>query len=124
MPSMRGSLGTPSRALGQNDMAELVKKDGFRFSVAAVERHMRGCHPACPPQVRERLVQIVSERAWAEELPIGKAVGIVTSNYVRHRMTDYDLLLRRDRLSRAEARICVASEVNVILARWKGPSSC
>jgi hypothetical protein len=47
---------------------------------------------------------------------------MVATNDVRHRLTDYDQLLRVRGLTREEARLIVASEVKQIVALWAAPA--
>jgi hypothetical protein len=87
------------------------------FRRASVERHLRRHHPRCPSEHFEQLVSKVTGREW-RGVSIGKAVGVVVSNHVRHQLTDYERLLRFG-LTREEARLVVSREVQEILADWR-----
>jgi hypothetical protein len=92
----------------------------FKFRPKSVRKHMDKHFPACPPLHREQIVTTASERTW-ENASIGKAVGIVVTNYIRHRLTDYEVLMRRHRLTREEARIIEAEKVRDIWRSWQKP---
>lgn len=92
-----------------------------RYSLQAIMSHMRRFHPGCPDANRDKLVALIADRSW-ESASLGKAFGIVASNYVRHELTDYDPLRRRHGLMRDEARMIVAQEVEGIMRAWRiGP---
>lgn len=76
--------------------------------------------PTCPPIHRDQIVTAVSERTW-NKVTIGKAVGIVMTNYIRHKLTDYENLMRQHRLTREEARAAEASTVKAIWRSWQKP---
>ena len=92
----------------------------FKFRPKSVRKHMDKHFPACPPLHREQIVTTVSERTWKNS-SIGKAVGIIVTNYIRHRLTDYEVLMRRHRLTREEAREAEAGTVKAILQSWQIP---
>jgi hypothetical protein len=91
-----------------------------KFRRKSVRKHMDKHFPACPPLHREQIVISVAERTW-KDANIGKAVGIVVTNYIRHRLTDYEVLMRRHRLTREEARIIEAETVKDIWRSWQSP---
>ncbi len=84
-----------------------------------VWRHFRAHHGACPEALAEEIVRRVCERAWSPPVELGRAVGIVASNLVRHRLTDYEQLFNVQGLTRDEARLIVEPEVESILASWQ-----
>ncbi len=91
------------------------------YGTASIEAHIRRHHPGCPQALRAEFVAIIEPRKW-EKASLGLAFGIVATNYVRHRLTDYDRLKKIHGLTREEARIVVAQEVKDIMATWKmGP---
>lgn len=95
-----------------------------QFTRRAVARHLRRHHPRCPQDAQEVIVERLLCRRW-RDASLGKAVGIVTSTYVRHQLTDYDRLLKVPGMTRAEARLVVTNEIREILASWRqvgGPS--
>lgn len=76
-------------------------------------------HPNCPAEVVDGIATYIAGRCWNPPVTIGGAVGIAAAVYVRHRLTDYDHLLRRHRLTREEARLVVAPEIAGIIRSWK-----
>jgi len=74
--------------------------------------------PNCPEIHCGEIVQRVTDRVW-EDTTIGGAVGIIITNYVRHRLTDYEMLMKRHGLTREEARIAEADTVSDILKSWQ-----
>ena len=92
---------------------------GIRFTSGSVKRHIRRHHPSCPPWVEWELIKRVVERSW-REATLGKAVGLSLQNFIRHEMTDYDLLLKTGR-PRTEARAIVAEEIKDWMALWARP---
>ncbi len=97
------------------------KRKKERYLLSAVESHIRRHHPACPITLRQTFASLIAERSW-HDASLGAAFGIVASNYVRHKLTDYDQLKYRWGLTRDEARLVVAREVRDIMAAWKmGP---
>lgn len=50
---------------------------------------------------------------------VGQAFGINATNHVRHKMTDYERLLRISGLTRDEARFLVSFEVRAIFRDWR-----
>ncbi len=98
-------------------MARTKKKREF-YSVEAVECHVRRHHPSCPADVLTALTGEIISRRW-ESATLGTAFGIVATNYARHKLTDYERLMRDCKLERDEARMIVAQEVRDIIAAWK-----
>lgn len=92
----------------------------LKFGRRSDRKHLDKHFPACPPLHREQIVMTVAERTW-KDATIGKAVGIVVTNYIRHRLTDYEVLMRRHRLTREEARIIEAEKVKDIWQSWQMP---
>ena len=90
---------------------------GKRFAVEVVSEHIKRHHPGCPADASATLALEIAGRRWAK-VTLGKAVGMVITNYVRHHLTDYEQLLKVPGLSRLEARRTVASEVSSILSAW------
>lgn len=99
-------------------MARQRKKKRPDFSEAEVRDHLGKRHPGCPAELVEVYAQRISKRLWDPPLTLGKAVGMVATNDVRHRLTDYDQLLRVPGLTREEARLIVAGEVRRTIALW------
>lgn len=91
-----------------------------RYQAKAVEKHMRKHFPNCPSGHRDEIVRSVVDRTW-QNATIGRAVGITVTNYVRHQLTDYEMLMKQHRLTREEARIAEASTVKDILRSWQLP---
>lgn len=81
--------------------------------------HLREHHPGCPDDIMLELANRIASRTWRTRVTLGHAAGIVTSTYVRHRLTDYDRLFRIKGLTREEARLIVAPEVKAILDAWR-----
>jgi hypothetical protein len=103
-------------------MARHRKKKRNAFSEAEVREHFSRRHPGCPAEAVERYIQCISQRRWNPPLTLGHAAGMIATNDVRHRLTDYDQLLRVPGLTREEARLIVASEVKQTIALWAAPA--
>lgn len=89
-----------------------------RFQAKAVEKHMQKQFPNCPQVHRDEAIRRVVERTW-QDATIGRAVGITVTNYVRHRLTDYEMLMKQHRLTREEARMAEAGTVKDTLRSWQ-----
>lgn len=75
-------------------------------------------YPACPEEHHRALVDRISEREWVDaELP--RAAGIAVTNYIRHQLTDYEMLMHHFKLTREEARINEADAVKELTAAWQ-----
>lgn len=96
------------------------QKERALHDVESVRSHMAVHHPSCPREVVEGIANYIAERSWNPPVTIGGAVGIAAAIYVRHRLTHYDRLLKRHRLTREEARLVVAPEITSIIRSWKG----
>ena len=92
-----------------------------RFEAKAIEKHMQKHFPNCPEVHRNEIVRRVVERTW-QDATIGRAVGITVTNYVRHRLTDYERLMKQHGLTREEARVAEARTVQDILRSWQTPA--
>ena len=90
----------------------------IQFRLKTVRRHMQKYFPNCPELHCGEIVRRVTDRVW-EDTTIGGAVGIIVTNYVRHRLTDYEMLMKRHGLTREEARIAEAGTVRDILKSWQ-----
>src|SRR5271170_6403432 len=86
-----------------------TERPGTLFNPRTVRRHFRKHHPACPDELVEILVAKIVNRSWVKTT-LGAAVGIVTTNHVRHEMTQYECLMKATGLSREEARNRVQPE--------------
>ncbi|WP_313573738.1 DUF2293 domain-containing protein [Brevundimonas sp.] len=94
------------------------KKRQLSFEREAVIQHAMRHHPHCPADLVARYADEISTREWETPLTLGHAFGLTATNHVRHKLTDYDRLLRVPGLTREEARIIVSCEVRSILAEW------
>lgn len=74
--------------------------------------------PNCPSEHAEAIVTNVMLKDWTN-VPVWIAVTITAHVHIRHCLTDYELLLKKHRLKREEARLCVKSEVDEIFASWR-----
>jgi hypothetical protein len=88
-----------------------------KFSVAAIEKHIRRRHPGCPDFAVTYFASMIAEKEW-KGATLGMAVGITMQNVLRHSMTDYDQMLLVG-VDREEARRRVQPKVNAMIARWK-----
>lgn len=95
------------------------KKRRSRFDREAVLRHAAHHHPNCPVEIVALFADDISTREWEPPLTLGQAFGIKATNHVRHKMTDYERLLRIPGLTRDEARLIVSFDVRAILAGWR-----
>jgi hypothetical protein len=86
-----------------------------------VLRHLSKQHPGCPADIATEIAQRVVDREWRTKLTVGQAVGIVITTYIRHRLTDYERLLKVPGLTRDEARLIVAPELRSTLSAWRTP---
>ena len=84
-----------------------------------VEAHLLASHRGCPASIADEIVRRVVDRDWSPPVPVGKAIGRVATSLIRHRLTDYDRLFEVEGLTRDEARMIVATEVEAILLSWK-----
>ena len=82
-------------------------------------RHAAHHHPNCPAEMVALFADDISTREWEPPLTLGQAFGIKATNHVRHKLTDYDRLLRIPGLTRDEARLIVGFEVRATLAGWQ-----
>jgi len=99
-----------------------------QFLTAEMILRIRELFPRCPPEVASgiavhtaargsgRVGRSAAGRALAEE-----ALMLAVAAYVRHRLTDYDILLEQG-MDRALARDSVRTQVNTILDAWRRPS--
>lgn len=94
------------------------KKRQLSFERGAVIQHAMHHHPHCPDDLVDRYADEISTREWEVPLTLGHAFGLTATNHVRHKLTDYDRLLRIPGLTREEERIIVSCEVQSILAGW------
>lgn len=88
------------------------------FSRDRVLRHSERHHPQCPAEARKEIVKRVVGRVW-RRAPLGAAVGIVVTYYIRREHTDYLALLRIPGLTSEEARLIVAPQVAEVIAQWR-----
>lgn len=93
------------------------------FSRSAVDRHIRAKHARIPPDVADILAERIASREWREPLTLGRAFALAAQAYVRHRMTDYERLLRVPALTREEALLIVRGEVAAVLKAWATPTA-
>lgn len=94
------------------------KKDrSVHFSPTQVREHIGKCHPLCPADIQEKITYRIVTRSWSSSR-IGRAFGIVSENFVRHELTSYETLMKKHRLTRAEARQVVASDIRDIIQSW------
>ena len=99
-------------------MGRRRKRKRSNFTETEVREHLSTHHPGCPAESVARYADRISQRLWDPPLTLGQAVGMVASNDVRHRLTDYDQLLRVPGLTREEARLIVAGEVRRTIGLW------
>ena len=88
-----------------------------KFTLSAVERHIRRHHPGCPDFAVTYFAEQIAGRDW-RDAPLGKAVGITLQTFLRHEMTDYDTLLLHG-MSRDEARRRVQPLIKAMLKVWR-----
>lgn len=88
-------------------------------SLDAVWRRLRARYGDCPELLAEEIVRRVCERTWAPPIELGPAIDKVAASLVRHRLTEYERLYEVKGLTREEARLIVAPEVEAIIASWK-----
>lgn len=90
-----------------------------QFDRAEVEAHILAKHPSCPVEIQTAIVDKLAGRTWEESLTLGKAFGIVATNHLRHQHTEYERLLREERLPRDVARETVRKKMNAMLKAWR-----
>jgi hypothetical protein len=109
-------------------MARSRAKKAAQFPLERVLSHLdKKKHPGLPQDLRQSFSGQIADRLWQPPVSLGQAVGIVVSTYVRHERTDYDALIRKHKLTRAEARQVVKAEHDELLRLWSkikdtGPS--
>ena len=94
------------------------KRKLARHPVDAVREHLAKHHPLCPPEIANEIASRIDGRLWRPPVSIGEAVGIAADGYVRHKLTDYERLLKVHSLTRDEARLIVNPKVNEIIRSW------
>jgi hypothetical protein len=82
-----------------------------------VDAHIDKRHPFCPSGIRKAIRRRIV-KDWWNRPRIGRALGIVSENFVRHEMTDYENLLAEGSLSLDEARRAVAPIVREVIRSW------
>ncbi|WP_375588383.1 DUF2293 domain-containing protein [Hoeflea alexandrii] len=120
-PSRRPTGEVLDSAVAVRSAAAVCPVNERRFQSKAVEKHMQKHFPNCPEVHRDAIVRRVAERAWGDAT-IGRAVGITVTNYVRHQLTDYEMLMKQHGLTREEARVAEAGTVKDILLTSKAPT--
>jgi len=103
-------------------MARRRNRKRSTFLEAEIRQHLSRHHPACPDDFAEAYVHRIAGRTWDPPTTLGHAVGLTIQNDVRHRLTDYDRLLRVPGLTRDEARLIVAGDVRSITRGWEAAS--
>lgn len=87
--------------------------------------YLAAMYPSASYRTRRRLIRRARNRGHYGRL--GEVAGILVSNYVRHELTDYDRLLRingaGEGLTREEARLVVAQEVEDMANHWRQGSA-
>jgi hypothetical protein len=102
---------------GQNKVRVRAKQKWFGH--IEVIAHLRRHHPHCSSSVHDAITERVCRRGWTKGTTLGAAVGMTLENFVRHNFTDYDALLRKQRVHRDEARLVVRNEVDGLLESWR-----
>ena len=74
--------------------------------------------PSSPIAVRESVALRAAQMQWARSTAIVSAVSRLMHTCVRHDFTDYENLMRKHKLTRDEARLVVAKEVQEIFQSW------
>ncbi len=82
---------------------------------AHVEKHM----PNCPGIYRLAIIARVSRNPQRHKR-LGRVVGSIATNYIRHELTDYETLMHVQGLSRSKARKVIRAEVGRIFSFWRG----
>lgn len=87
--------------------------------------YLAAMYPSAGYRTRRRLLRRARNKGHYGRL--GEVAGILVSNYVRHECTDYERLLRinggNEGLTREEARMVVAQEVEDMANRWRQGSA-
>jgi hypothetical protein len=82
-------------------------------------------YPRCPPEMRNELLARAKRKGHYGRLSV--IAGILTTNHIRHELTDYEWLLNingcRKGLTREEARLVVAADVRDIVDSWRHGSA-
>lgn len=89
----------------------------MQVSVQLALEHMRRFHPGTPTCHAQAIAAHIAERQWTNAT-LGQIVGITMSTYARHRLTDYERLLRVPGMERDEARMLVAQDLQDVLGTW------
>lgn len=88
-----------------------------KFTKLSVAEHIRAHHPGCPEFAVEFFASEIA-RKRRKGPTIGREVGIMMQNYLRHHMTDYDRLLLEG-IDRTDARTLVGPRIRAMLAIWR-----
>lgn len=92
-----------------------------RIDILEALRHLREFHPGMPVEHAARVAENIAGRSW-HGLTLGNIVGIAVTCYARHELTDYERLLRVPGMTREEARMLVADDLQDVLGGWRmGP---
>ncbi|MGX9350013.1 DUF2293 domain-containing protein [Shimia sp. W99] len=94
----------------------------MRFERKSVRNHIKKNLPGCAMRHREKITQRVVQKKW-RGVTLGKAVGITATCYIRHNLTQYEKLMDKHGLTRAEARIAESNAVKDIFEQWRKLSS-
>ena len=81
---------------------------------------LQSMYPACPAKVRRKMLKRFDRSVRRGR--IGKVVGIVVSNWVRHQRTAYEALIRGPRwrqMPREQARMLVAEELEAVVRGFR-----
>ncbi len=89
-----------------------------------VSVYLRAMYPGCPAKTRRKIVKRFAKNTRRGK--IGRAVGTVVDNWVRHRRTNYETLIRGPdgpKAPRNKARKMVAGQVTAIMAELRKGSA-
>lgn len=127
-------------AHGQPEQPQTAEPDGtpvarpsiwsFRIARPAAERelfqqqlgiYLAAMYPGCPPRTRDEILKHAGRKRLYGRL--GEIAGILVTNHIRHRATDYERLMQGDvgakALPREKARDAVRARVNTVTALWR-----
>src|SRR5690242_20710488 len=81
--------------------------------LSQLDIYLQAMYPRCPPEMRNELLARAKRKGHFGRLSV--IAGILTTNHIRHGLTDYEWLMNihgpRRGLTRDEARLVVSAEV-------------
>lgn len=117
--------GSETSETGSPPQAALSPKAQRAIFLSQLDIYLQAMYPRCPPEMRHELLARAKRKGHYGRLSV--IAGILTTNHIRHELTDYEWLMNingpRQGLTRDEARLVVAAEVRDIFDEWRHGSA-